>query len=104
MTWLLFVLIMQMKYYAQDTGNQCSILGRLICSSQAVKTFLNPKDSSYLYLFPSLLVKKIAYYLDLCNIVTFLFLTLKLNVLIMQMKYYAQDTGNQCSILGRLIC
>ena len=31
MTWLLFVLIMQAKYYAQDTGNQCSILGCLIC-------------------------------------------------------------------------
>ena len=31
MTWLLFVLIMQTKYYAQDTGNECSILGRLIC-------------------------------------------------------------------------
>jgi len=31
MTWLLFVLIMQAKYYAQDTGNQCNILGRLIC-------------------------------------------------------------------------
>ena len=28
MTWLLFVLIMQAKYYAQNTGNQCSILGR----------------------------------------------------------------------------
>ena len=30
-TWLLFALIMQAKYYAQDTGNQCGILGRLIC-------------------------------------------------------------------------
>jgi hypothetical protein len=29
--WLLFVLIKQAKYYAQDTGNQYSILGRLIC-------------------------------------------------------------------------
>jgi len=27
MTWLLFFLIMQAKYYAQDTGNQWSILG-----------------------------------------------------------------------------
>jgi len=25
MTWLLFVLIMQAKYYAQDTGNQCRL-------------------------------------------------------------------------------
>jgi hypothetical protein len=31
MTRLLFVLIVQAKYYAQDTENQCSILGRLIC-------------------------------------------------------------------------
>jgi hypothetical protein len=31
MTWLLFFLIMQAEYYAQDTGNQCRILGRLIC-------------------------------------------------------------------------
>ena len=30
MTWLLFFLIMQAEYYAQDTGNQCRILGRLI--------------------------------------------------------------------------
>ena len=28
MTWFLFVLINQAKYYAQDTGNQYSILGR----------------------------------------------------------------------------
>jgi hypothetical protein len=31
MTCLLFALIMQAKYYAQDTGNQYSILGHLIC-------------------------------------------------------------------------
>jgi len=28
-TWLLFALIMQAKYYAQDTRNQCGILGCL---------------------------------------------------------------------------
>ena len=33
-----------------------------------------------MYLLPSLLVKKkFAYYLELCNIVKFLFVTLKLN-------------------------
>jgi hypothetical protein len=31
MTWLLFVLIIQVKYYAHDIRNQCNILGRLIC-------------------------------------------------------------------------
>ena len=31
MIWFLFVLINQAKYYAQDTGNQYSILGGLIC-------------------------------------------------------------------------
>jgi hypothetical protein len=37
------------------------------------KNFFNPKDSSYLYLLPSLLVNFLANYLELCNIVTFLF-------------------------------
>jgi hypothetical protein len=36
--WLLFVLIKQAKYYAQDTGNQYSILGRLICVPDCDKT------------------------------------------------------------------
>jgi hypothetical protein len=35
--------------------------------------FFNPKDSSYLYLLPSLLVIFLAYYLELFNIVTFLY-------------------------------
>jgi hypothetical protein len=52
MTWLLFVLINQVKYYAQDTGNQYSILGRLLASI-ITGQFLN----------------------KLCNIVTFLFLS-----------------------------
>jgi hypothetical protein len=38
MTWLLFVVINQAKYYAQDTGNQYSILGRLICLPDCDKT------------------------------------------------------------------
>jgi hypothetical protein len=64
MTWLQFVLIKQAKYYAQDTGNQYSILGRqstnsftsfinvinLIFLLGEVKAFFNPKDSSYMYL------------------------------------------------------
>ena len=42
-----------------------------------VNNIFNPKDSSYLYLLPSLMVNFLANYLELCNIVTFLFLTLK---------------------------
>ena len=38
MTWFLFLLINQAKYYAQDTGNQYSILGRLICLPDCDKT------------------------------------------------------------------
>jgi hypothetical protein len=38
MTWFLFVFINQTKYYAQDTGNQYSILGRLICLPDCDKT------------------------------------------------------------------
>ena len=38
MSWLLFVLIKQAKYYAQDTENQYSILGRLICVPDYDKT------------------------------------------------------------------
>jgi hypothetical protein len=43
MTWFLFVLIKQVKYYAQDTGNQYSILqlGRLICLPDCDKTSEN---------------------------------------------------------------
>jgi hypothetical protein len=37
----LFVLINQAKYYAQDTGNQYSILGRLICLPDCDKTSEN---------------------------------------------------------------
>ena len=35
---LLFVVINQAKYYAHDTGNQYSILGRLICLPDCDKT------------------------------------------------------------------
>jgi hypothetical protein len=62
MTWSLFVLINQAKYYAQNIF----LLGE-------IKSFFNPKDSSYLYLLPSLLVNFFTNYLELCNIVTFLF-------------------------------
>jgi hypothetical protein len=41
MTWFLFVLINQAKYYVQDTGNQYSILGRLICLPDCDKTSEN---------------------------------------------------------------
>jgi hypothetical protein len=41
MTWFLFVLINQAKYYAQDTWNQYSILGRLICLPDCDKTSEN---------------------------------------------------------------
>jgi hypothetical protein len=41
MTWFLFVLINQAKYYAQDTDNQYSILGRLICLPDGDKTSEN---------------------------------------------------------------
>jgi hypothetical protein len=41
MSWFLFVLINQAKYYAQDTGNQYSILGRLICLPDCDKTSEN---------------------------------------------------------------
>ena len=41
MTWFLFVLINQAKYYAQVTGNQYSILGRLICLPDCDKTSEN---------------------------------------------------------------
>ena len=41
--WLLFVLIKQAKYYAQDTGNHYSILGRLICVPDCDKTSKKPK-------------------------------------------------------------
>ena len=41
MTRLLFVLINQVKYYAQDTGNQYCILGRLICLPDCDKTSEN---------------------------------------------------------------
>ena len=41
MTWFLFVFINQAKYYAQDTGNQYSILGRLICLPDCDKTSEN---------------------------------------------------------------
>jgi hypothetical protein len=41
MTWFLFVFINQTKYYAHDTGNQYSILGRLICLPDCDKTSEN---------------------------------------------------------------
>jgi hypothetical protein len=41
MTWFIFVLINQAKYYAQDTGNQYSIFGRLICLPDCDKTSEN---------------------------------------------------------------
>jgi hypothetical protein len=44
MTWFLFVLIKQVKYYAQDTGHQCSILGRLICLPDCDKTSENEAE------------------------------------------------------------
>jgi hypothetical protein len=49
MTWFLFVLMNQAKYYAQDTGNQYSILGRLICLPDCDKT--SEKRERKLYLF-----------------------------------------------------
>jgi hypothetical protein len=36
-----FILINQAKYYAQDTGNQYSILGHLICLPDCDKTSEN---------------------------------------------------------------
>jgi hypothetical protein len=49
MTWFLFVLINQAKYYAQDTGNQYSILGRLICLPDCNKTSENEKWKSVVF-------------------------------------------------------
>ena len=47
-----------------------------------ISTFvLFTKDSSYLYLLPSLLVIFLTYYLELCNNVTFLFLTLQIFII-----------------------
>ena len=37
MTWFIFVLINQAKYYGQDTGNQYSILGHLSTTSEKRK-------------------------------------------------------------------
>ena len=42
--------------------------------SDSTPFFFNAKDSSYLYLLPSLLLFFFAYYLELCNIVTFIFI------------------------------
>jgi hypothetical protein len=41
MTWFLFVLINQAKYYAQVTENQYRILGRLICLPDCDETSEN---------------------------------------------------------------
>jgi hypothetical protein len=49
MTWFLFVLINQAKYYAQDTGNQYSILGRLICLLDCDKTSEKRKRKSIVF-------------------------------------------------------
>jgi hypothetical protein len=49
MTWFLFVLINQAKYYAQDTGNQYSILGRLICLPDCDKTSEKRKRESVVF-------------------------------------------------------
>ena len=49
MTWFLFVLINQAKYYAQDTGNQYSILGRLICLPDCDKTSEKRKRKSVVF-------------------------------------------------------
>ena len=64
----------------QSTNSFTSFINviNLIFLLGEVKTFFNPKDSSYLYLLPSLLVNFLTNYLELCNIVTFLFLTLTL--------------------------
>ena len=59
----------------------CSFLALLKSSTSFLswgrKFFFNPKYSRYLYLLPSLLVNFLTNYLELYNIVTFLFLTLK---------------------------
>ena len=49
MTWFLFVLINQAKYYAQDTGNKYSILGRLICLPDYDKTSEKRKRKSVVF-------------------------------------------------------
>ena len=49
MTWFLFVLINQAKYYAQDTGNQYSILGRLIYLPDCDKTSEKRKRKSVVF-------------------------------------------------------
>jgi hypothetical protein len=49
MTWFLFVLINQAKYYALDTGNQYSILGRLICLPDCDKTSEKRKRKSVVF-------------------------------------------------------
>ena len=49
MTWFLFVLINQAKYYAQYTGNQYSILGRLICLPDCGKTSEKRKRKSVVF-------------------------------------------------------
>ena len=66
------------SYSLQSTNSFTSFINviNLIFLLREVKTFFNPKNSSYLYLFPSLLVNFLNY-LELCNIVIFLFLTLK---------------------------
>jgi hypothetical protein len=59
MTLFLFVLINQAKYYAQVTGNQYRILGRLIClpdfnsvfrTATKVVLFFNQKVRKYFHL------------------------------------------------------
>jgi hypothetical protein len=56
MTWFLFVLINQAKYYAQDTGNQYSIFGSLdlftgleLTPIKNYKEFLKDKNVLLMY-------------------------------------------------------
>jgi hypothetical protein len=54
--------------------------------SGSKQKFFNPKESSYMLLASIITGKFFAYYLELCNIVTFLFLTLKLKAFSNEIK------------------
>ena len=63
----------------QSTNSFTSFINviNLIFLLGEVKTFFNPKHSSYLYLLPSFLVNFLGNYLELCNIVTFFIFNFK---------------------------
>jgi hypothetical protein len=110
--WLLFVLIKQAKYYAQDTGNQYSILGRLICVPDWEFSPMKLGKKIHIGTGADIRPKKRSRKITASALNPFsellpnLYYSLTWIILrpLSALSLDEADTGNQYSILGRLIC